>query len=441
MAETENTHQKALALNLDDSKYGVVAEIGAGQEVARWFFRVGAAAGTVAKTVSAYDMTVSDDIYGKSARYVSRERLDAMLDFEYDRLVDRLREERGKEATFFAFADTVSARNYQGTNVCHGWMGVRFQCEPGGAASTARLHIGLLDGTNALQQQAVGILGVNLIHAMFFHRDSQDAFLASLFDELSLDRLEIDHLDLAGPAFEDFSDDLGLPLVLSGLARAVAWTPESETLDPMSATYGRPVVIERGSFANPDPAYETLMQRALDVLAQESTESRRTPVGLYELSLENPARQELLTETEADRRLAELRSMGRSVLLTNIPETFNFTTYLKRFTKEPIRFAVGLSNVVHVFHEAYYTELDGGVLEAFAQLLGADVKLYVLPQPVEDLRATLARLEGGPALWSLPETGIARLENVAPTTRLRHLYRYMRETGTLVTLEADDAAS
>jgi hypothetical protein len=178
------------------------------------------------------------------------------------------------------------------------------------------------------------------------------------------------------------------------------------------------------------------MHAALERLGQESGESRRRPVGLYELSLSESAALEALSAREAERRLAELRAVGRPVLLSNFSEYFNFTSYLKRFTNEPIRFAIGLSNVVHVFHDAYYTALDGGVLEAFAQLLGADVKLYVLPQPVEDLRAVLEALDGGAELWSLPDEGIARLENTEPTTRLRHLYRYMRETGTLVTVEA-----
>ncbi len=440
MREHESTHQKALAINLDSSKYGTIAEIGAGQEVARWFFRVGAAAGTLAKSVSAYDMTVSDEIYGKSSRYVSRDRIDAMLDIEYERLIDRLGPGRGADTTFFAFADTVSARNYQGTNAAHGWMGIRFQIEPHSAASTVRLHFGLLDPTNQLQQEAVGILGVNLIHAAFLHRGSSDDFLASLLDGLSIDRLEVDHLDLSGPAFEDFPGDLGFSLVASGAARAVVWSPESPTHDPMSVIYGRPVVIQRGSFAVQDPVHETLMKAALERLGNEAAGSRRAPVGLYELSLANPARREPLSPEEAERRLGELRTLERPVLLTNISENFNFTTYLKRFTKEPIRFAVGLSNVVHVFHEAYYTTLDGGVLAAISQLLSADVKLYVLPQPVEQIREVARKLEGGTDMWAFPESGEAKLENTEPTTRLRHLYRYMRETGTLITLQPEPEA-
>ena len=435
MPDDETTHQKALSLNLDTEKYGVVAEIGAGQEVARWFFRVGATAGTIAKTVSAYDMTMSNELYGKSSRYVARDRLDAMLDYEYGRLIDRLAGERGAETTFFAFADTISARNYHGTNVAHGWMGIRFQTAPGGAPSTVRLHLALLDDTNPLQQQAVGVLGVNLIHSAFFHHAEQQVFLAGLVDALSLERLEVDHIDVVGPAFDRFPSDLGPSLIGGSLARAVAWSPESETLDPMSTIYGRPIVIERGSFAQTSGVHETLMTAALEQLEQEPTGSRRPPVGLYELSLANPGASEPLSPNEAERRLAELRRLGRPILLTRLAENFHVTSYLKRFTKAPIRFAVGLSQVVQVFHEAYYTALDGGVLGAFAELLSADVKFYVLPGPVTQLRSAVERLEGGVEMWSMPESGLARLENTEPTTRLRHLYRYMIDTGAMITVE------
>jgi hypothetical protein len=292
----------------------------------------------------------------------------------------------------------------------------------------------MMDNTNPLQQQAVGVLGVNLIHAAYFHRESQADFLASLVDGLTLDRIEIDHLDLEGPAFEGFDDDLGLALVTSGLAHAVAWAPGVETRDPMSAIYGRPVVIQRGSFVEVGPSNEALMEAALSRLGDEASESKRPPLGVYELSLANPAAKEPLSVGEAERRVSALRSLGRPVLLSTLPENYHVTSFLKRFSQEPIRFAAGLTNVVHVFHEAYYTALDGGVLEAFARLLSTNVRLYVFPEPVESIRATVEGLEDGPNLWSLPEEGVATLENTEPTTRLRHLYRYMRETGTLVTV-------
>ncbi|MEC9314378.1 MAG: TonB-dependent receptor, partial [Pseudomonadota bacterium] len=170
---------KALEVNLDEIRYGSFAEIGAGQEVVRWFFRVGGAAGTIAKSISAYDMKVSDDIYGKAPRYVCRERLEAMLDIEYKLNIERLSEQRGDNTAFFAFADTVSARNYHGTNECHGWLGIRFQTEPHAAPSDIIIHVRMLDNENALQQEALGIIGVNLIYGAFHLSHNPDLLVKS----------------------------------------------------------------------------------------------------------------------------------------------------------------------------------------------------------------------------------------------------------------------
>ena len=165
-----DTHQKAVQINLDNTKYGTFAEIGAGQEVARWFFRVGGAAGTIAKSISAYDMTVSDAIYGASGRYVSRQRLETMLDYEYDLMNERLAAKRGENTRFFVFADTVATKSYTRKDNWHGWMGIRFQTGPGAEPSQIILHVSLLDRETILQQEAIGILGVNLIHAALYER-------------------------------------------------------------------------------------------------------------------------------------------------------------------------------------------------------------------------------------------------------------------------------
>src|SRR3954449_4599139 len=198
-----DTHAKALSINLNGSIYGTLAEIGAGQEVARWFLSVGAASGTVAKTMSAYDKTVSDDIYGTGTRYVSKERLLAMLDWEYRLLLERLMTTRGASKRFFVFADTVAARNYQGTNEQHGWMGIRFQTEPGSDPSQILLHANLRDRAAVSQQESVGILGVNLIYAAFRQRSNRDAFLTGLSDQLSTEKIEIDIIQLDGAAFKE----------------------------------------------------------------------------------------------------------------------------------------------------------------------------------------------------------------------------------------------
>src|SRR5256714_3104318 len=196
-----STHQKALKTNLDPVRYGTFAEIGAGQEVARWFFKVGAAAGSISKSISAYDMAVSDAIYGRCKRYVSRERLQSMLDLEHGLNLERLQPSRGDATAFFAFADTVAARNFQGTNECHGWMGVKFQSHPRDEDSRIIIHVRMLDHENGLQQEALGIVGVNLLYAAFFLHHRPHRMLESLLDNLTTQRLEIDMVEFSGIEF------------------------------------------------------------------------------------------------------------------------------------------------------------------------------------------------------------------------------------------------
>jgi hypothetical protein len=221
-AQKLDTHHKALTLNLDPSTFGSFAEIGAGQEVARWFLLVGGASGTVAKTISAYDKEVSDDLYGSGSRYVSQQRLEAMLDNEWTQLLTQLRKSRGSQTRFFCFVDTVSARNFTGTNDSHGWIGLRFQLQPGGPPNDILLHVNMRDPSNALQQQAIGILGVNLIHAAFYEVQTKESFLAGLAQDVVAERIEIDYVDLSGPAFESWDRRALLThLVRAGLAEAV----------------------------------------------------------------------------------------------------------------------------------------------------------------------------------------------------------------------------
>src|SRR3989449_4572011 len=189
-SELHGTHQKALYINLDPSKYGTFAEIGAGQEVARWFFQVGGASGTIAKTISAYDMVVSDAVYGSTGRYVSRQRLQQMLDHEYRLLLERLSVKRGDNTRFFVFADTVAAKSYTRHDEAQGWMGVRFQAEPGAEPSQIIIHVQMLDKENRLEQEALGIIGVNLIFGAFYHHTEPETLIASQLDNLTRDRIE-----------------------------------------------------------------------------------------------------------------------------------------------------------------------------------------------------------------------------------------------------------
>ena len=224
VVEVLDTHHKALSINLDAKIYGSFAEIGAGQEVARWFLRVGAASGTVAKTISAYDKEVSDDLYGSGTRYVSRERLEAMLDREWELLQRQLGAARESKSRLFVFADTVSARNFAGTNECHGWVGLRFQTQPGGDPQDVVLHVNLMDHANLLQQEAVGVLGVNLVHGAFHRRATIEDFLTALFDDLTAGRLEVDFVAFRGAELQGFDPRLALvELVRQGRAEGVVF--------------------------------------------------------------------------------------------------------------------------------------------------------------------------------------------------------------------------
>src|SRR5580704_11325211 len=247
--EILGTHQKALQINLDPSKYGAFAEIGAGQEVARWFFRVGGAAGTIAKTICAYDMTVSDAIYGHADRYVSRQRLETMIDREYDLLTERLKEKRGTTTRFFAFADTVVARSFSRRDDAHGWLGIRFQTEPGSEPSQIIVHVRLWDKENVQEQEALGIVGVNLVHgALYLHNDPA-TLIASLVDNAGSDRIEVDMIQFSGPAFPGVDNRLmALQLVQSGLTNAALFTSEGTVVHPADAFYKKCILVERGSF-------------------------------------------------------------------------------------------------------------------------------------------------------------------------------------------------
>src|SRR5215813_1667586 len=237
-SERLDTHQKALNLNLDPSKFGSFAEIGAGQEVARWFLLVGAASGTVAKTISAYDKEVSDDLYGSGSRYVSMQRLEAMLEREWKQLLTQLEKTRGATTRFFSFVNTVSARNYAGTNEAHGWVGLRFQSQAGGPPNDILLHINLRDSSNLLQQEAAGILGVNLIYAAFYQLATRESFFEGLAQDVVRERIEIDFADFRGPAFADWDRSEVLAyLVHAGLAGAVFFSSTGVTVPPAEVLY------------------------------------------------------------------------------------------------------------------------------------------------------------------------------------------------------------
>src|SRR6201993_223327 len=297
--KTRDTHSKALRINLDPRWYGTFAEIGAGQEVVRWFFRVGGAAGTIAKSMSAYDMKVSDAIYGHSERYVSRGRLQAMLDHEFELNLQRLAQDRGDDTSFFVFADTVVARSYRGTNECHGWMGIKFQSRVHDEPSQIVMHVRMLDDEASAQQEALGIVGVNLCYGAFFLSHVPEDLVESLLDKLTTGRIEIDMLEFTGIEFRNVDNRImALKLVQLGLSGAAMFGPNREVLQPSDILHNKAVLVERGSFRPVTYVNLDMFQSALVKFKQEPGVADKPILGLMELTMRNL----LAGGTQVDRR-------------------------------------------------------------------------------------------------------------------------------------------
>lgn len=432
--QSTDIHAKALAINLEASFYGTFAEIGAGEEVARWFLSVGAASGTVAQAVSTYDKIVSDDRYGAGTRYVSRERLVAMLDYEYQLLLARLAKARGDHTRFFVFADTVATRNYQGTNEQHGWIGFRFQDEPGAQPNQILLHINLQDSTAQLQQQSIGTLGVNLIYACHHQRSSPGVFLAGLFDDLSLERLEIDVLELTGPVFADADSRLWcLELLRAGMAHAMVFDSNGQVVEPATPLRKRPLIVQRTLRGHPGPSSVEAFQTARETFLAEGPPSDREALATLEVStqsLEGPAASD---NAELLALIEQLAPLG-TVVVTNYSEGHEALEYLRRYTAEPVAVILWISTFLKDMEDRVYPSLPGVVLEAFGRLLLTDVTIYVAPMSRESLVAALGGLPEG-LLRESPDGELLTLDDFFPKPPLDHLFRYLRAAGRIVPLE------
>ena len=436
LAEPLDTHRRALAVNLDPTSYGTFAEIGAGQEVARWFLQVGAAAGTVAKTISAYDMAFSDAIYGKSGRYVSRERLVAMLDHEYPLLLQRLGRERGPKSRFFVFADTVSARNYAGTNECHGWMGLRFQARPRARPNDVLLHVNLRDPTNLQQQQALGILGVNLVHAAFFESGKRGRMLDALFGGLSLDRIEIDYVELSGPdAGRADEGAIGVELVRRGLANAVVLERGRSLAPPTELLRKRPVVFERAGPARSAGGTARRLAAAARRLAEEEAGLERPPLALSEISTLAVEGARAPGTASILRRAAEAGRGGTPVLVTRHESPFHVVEYLRRYTKEPVVLAFPASTLVELMRANRDRAKTGRAFEVFGRLLGSGVRMFVEPQSPAELRAAMRRAGLAAERVRFPARGEVGAEDLELQPPADRLLAYLLGAGWIVPLE------
>lgn len=378
--------QKALKINLGRCFYGTLSEIGAGQEVARHFFQAGGASGSIAKTISAYDMTFSDEIYGKedSGRYVCESRVRRMLDKEYSLLQTRLGSVRGKDHQFFAFANTVAALNFQRTNEAHGWMGVHFQDAPGGEVNEVVIHVRMLDPQNILQQDAIGIIGVNLVYASFFlHRDPE-AFISSLLDHLDSSRLEINFIKFKGPAFKGVDNRLmNLFLLQKGMTDAIMFNDKGDVELASDVLYKQNVVVVRGSYRPPTLVSFDMIKTGVADFAKEINKPESSIVAISEITMSTLKEEGQIAHEDFLARVDLLCALGQKVLITNYPQYYKLANYFSRFKVPNLGLVLGIYNFQQIFTEQYANS-EGGILAALGQLFREGVRVYVYPYKSEE---------------------------------------------------------
>jgi hypothetical protein len=433
--EPIDTHQKALSINLDPHIFGSFAEIGAGQEVARWFLQVGAASGTVAKTISAYDKDVSDDLYGAGTRYVSQPRVQSMLEHEWAHLLSQLNASRGATTRFFCFVDTISARNFVGDNECHGWIGLRFQMQAQGPPHDIILHINLRDPSNLAQQAAVGILGVNLIYAAFHYLSSADEFLAQIAADLSPQRIEFDCMEFKGPALEYWSPNaMHASLVVKHLAEAAVFPVEGKLIPPTELLYKKAIVLAPGTFDPVEPLHGQMIGTTLDSLPKQDLEQSKGSLGLFCLSCAaSVSGQPTLTTELILEYVHAVQKLGSGVLVFHAWELYKMGAFVNRFTKARVHFAVELSLLVRAMLDNY-KDLDGTLLEGLARLFRENVRLSVFPMPAAAMKDWHA-VSG----WTWKEAnGLIGARDIEPAEPLNHLYRYLSGSGFILPKEIAD---
>ncbi len=431
------TDRKALELNLDPTSYGTFAEIGAGQEVANWFLRVGAASGTVAQTICAYDKGFSDERYGHGTRYVSRERLLAMLDREFQPLEERLRADRGPQVRFFAFADTVAARNFKGDNEQHGWVGIRFQLESGAAPNDMLLHVELRDRDVALQREALGVLGVNLVHAVFHRPLEPEPFLRATFEDLSSDRLEIDVIELRGAAFAATDSRLWcLEALRQGICRGIVFDREGQPDQPSTILRKRALVAGNEGSASAIENPLGVISAAFEQMKQEMGSLEREPITVLDLRLRE------LSHLSSSGPSAVLDHLGRAtarstVVITNEVLLYPVVEYLRRYSSGPFRLVASVSAFARLISESY-SALPGTLLEGLAKLLLEDVKLYLYPVPLQVFlrEQEQDRLE---RVTASAQSGMVSVDDLRCEPPLDHLLRYLRGAEWIVPLELPPA--
>ncbi|MDG2397429.1 MAG: TonB-dependent receptor [Flavobacteriaceae bacterium] len=373
---------KSLRINLNPSIYGTFAEIGGGQEVARNFFKVGAASGTIAKTISAYDKNFSDSIYGEDddGRYVTETRLIKMLDHEMTLLENRIKRAENPDKLFFTYANTVAtidfAKRYKG----HGWMGLRFQTNPKEKYSEITLHVRFHQTNAKSQQEELGIVGVNLIYGAFYKNNKPKSLVKYLYDHIDKDSIEIDTINFKGPIFKDVDNRLmSLELVKNHMTKAVMFNPNGNNVLPARELYKKNILALRGSFRPVTKVNIDMFENSYDVFEKlPEIDSDRTKV-IFEITLSNLMESGEIDETDFMDRAKLLCSLGHTVMISNFKEYYKLVEYLSNYTNKFIGLTMGVNNLIEIFNENYYKDIDGGILEAFGKMFHENVMIYLYP--------------------------------------------------------------
>lgn len=388
---TQTTLEKALDVNSDPLWYGSFAEIGAGQEVARQFFQAGRASQTIALTISAYDMTFSDVIYGKekSGRYVCDSRLKKMLEYEYNKLVDRLGQQRGSKTCFFSFADTVATASdskSKSTSKSHGWLGVRFQTTPEGKPSEVLLHVRLLDKQRLLQQESLSKLGVNLIHSCFFKRKIADEFISCLFDQIKEGALSIDALHFSGDAFKNYNELLlNLKLIEMGWSDAILINKSGVVQNPSDALWGKNIFLQRAFYKPVTNTHLDIAERGLKHFNKEFDLKPTETMCLFEFTINNRIKNETVGAEEAYQKVQMIKELEIPVLVTRFSLFYELKEFLRLSTDKPLGIVVGAIHLEKLFDEKFYFDLSGGLLEGMGKLLGRYSRLYIYPHKTPEI--------------------------------------------------------
>jgi hypothetical protein len=415
--------QKALQINLDPEIYGTFAEIGAGQEVVRHFFRAGAASGTIAKAMSAYDKDFSDAIYGKenTNRYVCESRLKKMIDHEYGLIKVRLERDKHPNKRFFAFANTIATINFSKTIKGHGWMGIKFQLEPNGAENEVVIHVKLHENDAKLQQETVGILGVNLMYGCMYLHNKPKELIKSLYDNLTRDQIEIDMIQMNGPGFKDVDNRLlSLFLVKNGMTDAVIFGPDGNNLPPADVLYKKNILTIRGSFRPVTKVNIDMIKKGYRMFKQDPKVDKDKLVVLFEITLNNLRAEGDIDEQDFLDRAKILCSLGQTVIISNYQRYYKLLEYYSTFTKKRMGLILGVPNLLDIFNEKFYSNLSGGLLEGFGKMFNRDLKLYLYP-------------------YKNQETGeIYNVENLDVHPRYRPLYDYFVYNKRIVNIEDYD---